>query len=289
MKTAHVVFNPASGGYSQRQTERILLALRRGGIATQPLLPTSTDEATCAVRGLCQSEQQPLIVAVGGDGTINTVLNGMLAQRATLGVIPLGTANVVAWELGIRSIDDAVTRIVSGRQRSFSVGEATSNFGVRRFLLMAGVGLDATVVAGVRPAEKKLLGKLAYLLSCLRQLLNWDRTTLRILDGQHSLECQSVIISNARHYGGPYRLAPQADIFAPRLEVIPLNFPTRRSFFLAALALVMAGRAPESFAWQVPDGRFEINGTKAVQLDGDTFGTGPVSIRLIPDFNRLRC
>lgn len=288
-KTAYVVFNPTSGSYSRQRTERILTHLRRCGIMPEMLLPDSADQAKEAVRTLCQNERQPLIIAVGGDGTINTVLNGMLAQRATLGVIPLGTANVLAWELGIRSVDAAIERIVHGRPRPFTVGEATSTAGSRRFLLMAGVGLDAAAVADVRPAEKERLGKLAYLLSGLRQLRDWDRSTVTVSDGQRSEACHSVIITNACHYAGPYRLAPQATIFSPRLEVVPLHLPTRRSFFRTALGLVVAGRLPMPAGWQLAEGELTISGGKAVQLDGDPFGSGPVTIRLIPDFNQLLC
>lgn len=288
-QTACVVFNPASGSYTQSRADRILNGLRTAGLVTELLLPASEAEAIRAVHERCNPARPPLIIAVGGDGTINTVINGMTPQGATLGVIPLGTANVLAWELGIRSIDAALQRIAGGRQRLFSVGEATSASGTRRFLLMAGIGLDAAAVAGVRSGEKARLGKLAYLLSGLRQLRNWDHSTLTISDGQRSESCHSVIISNACHYGGPYRLAPGAEIFSPQLEILPFHFPTRRSFFRTALPLVLAGRAPTTSAWQMSEGQLTISGTKAVQLDGDSFGSGPLTIRLLPDFNRLLC
>ncbi len=288
--SAYVVFNPASGSYSPQRTERILTALQRGGVTvSEALFPGSVDEAVTVVRGLCLSRQQPLIIAVGGDGTINTVINGMVEQRATLGVIPLGTANVLAWELGIRSIDGAIERIVNGRPRAFTVGEATTAAGTRRFLLMAGIGLDAAAVADVRPAEKERLGGLAYLLSGLRQLKEWDRSTVTVSDGQRSMACHSVLVTNACHYAGPYRLAPQASIFSPRLEVVPLNLPTRRSFIRMALGLVLTGRPPASDGWPLTEGQLTISGGKAVQLDGDSFGAGPVTVRLIPAFNHLLC
>lgn len=288
-QSAYVIFNPASGSYSPYRADRILKGLRAAGLPVEPLLPASQAEAIGAVRALCDPARPPLIIAVGGDGTINTVINGMTPQGATLGVIPLGTANVLAWELGIRSIETALKRIAHGRLRPFTVGEATSAEGTRRFLLMAGIGLDAAAVAGVRPAEKARLGKLAYLLSGLRQLWAWDDNIITVSDGQRSIDCHSAIIANACHYGGPYRLAPGAEIFAPRLELLPFQFPTRRSFFRAALPLVVAGRAPATAGWQLREGTLTITGTKPVQLDGDSFGTGPLTIRLLPDFNRLLC
>ncbi|MDY0384781.1 diacylglycerol/lipid kinase family protein [Trichlorobacter sp.] len=289
LQIAHVVFNPASGSYSPARAERILAGLRRAGMDPQPLLPGSEAAAIGAVRALCDPARPPLIIAVGGDGTINTVINGMTPKGATLGVIPLGTANVLAWELGIRSIEAALQRIAHGRLRPFTVGEATSAEGTRRFLLMAGIGLDAAAVAGVRPAEKARLGKLAYLFAGLRQLRDWDRSLITISDGQRSERCHAVIISNACHYGGPYRLAPGAEIFTPQLEVLPFQFPTRRSFFRAALPLVLAGRAPASAGWQLREGSLTITGAKPVQLDGDSFGSTPLTIRLMPDFNKLLC
>lgn len=287
-QTAHVVFNPASGSYSPSRADRILNGLRAVGLAVQALLPASEAAAGEAVRSLCNPERPPLIIAVGGDGTINTVINGMTPQGANLGVIPLGTANVLAWELGIRSIGAAVKRIAGGRLRPFTVGEATSSAGSRRFLLMAGIGLDAAAVAGVRPAEKDRLGKLAYLLSGLRQLRDWDRSLLTVSDGRRSQSCHALIVSNACHYGGPYRLAPGAEIFAPQLEVLPFQFPTRRSFLRVALPLVL-GRPPAPSDWQLREGELTITGAKAVQLDGDSFGTGPLTIRVLPDFNQLLC
>jgi len=289
MLTAHVVFNPASGSYSPSRQARILAALQRAGITPCPLLPGSEAEAIAAVRALCAAEEQPLIVAVGGDGTVNTVINGMLEQRATLGVIPLGTANVLACELGIRSIDDAVKRMVGGRRRLFSVGEVTSAAGTRRFLLMAGIGIDGAAVAGVREREKCYLGRLAYLLSGLRALWHWDRNTLTVSDGKRTSTCHSVVVANASHYGGPFVIAPQATLFSPRLDIVPLLLPTRRSFFRYALSLLLSGKTTAVDGWQVGTDHLTITGTRPVQLDGDTFGTGPLKIRLVPDFNTLLC
>jgi len=289
MQTAHVVFNPASGSYSAGRAARILTALRRAGIDPQPLLPGNEAEAIATVRELCDPERQPLIIAAGGDGTINTVINGLTRQGATLGVIPLGTANVLAWELGIRSLDGAVQRIAAGTRRQFSVGEATSATGSRRFLLMAGVGIDGAIVAGMRAGEKRCLGKLAYLLSALRTIRQWDRTTLTVSDGQRSSECHSVVIANASHYGGPYRLAPQAAIFSSHLDVVPLFLPTRLSFFRFALPFLLTGKWPGVEPWQMHGGQLTVSSVKAVQLDGDSYGAGPVTVRLIADFNPLLC
>ena len=288
MRAAHVMFNPVSGSYSARRADQILSLLRGAGIEPQPMLPASEQAAKAQVRALCQGEHRPLIIAVGGDGTINTVINGLEPQSATLGVIPLGTANVLARELGIRTIADAVARIAAGSVRPFSVGEVASSAGSRRFLLMAGIGIDGAVVGGVRSGEKRRLGKLAYLLSALRQLRDWDRSALTVSDGQRSVECHTAIIANAAHYGGPYIMAPTADIFAPTLAVVPLATFSRRGFARFALTLLLTGRAPQSAEpWQVGAGQLTIAGEKAIQIDGDDFGSGTITVSIIPDFNDL--
>lgn len=289
MRITHVVFNPASGSYTRSSRDLILTALQRSGFKPQ-LLELPDEAATiAAVSRLCREEDQPLIVAVGGDGTINTVVNGMLPQRALLGVIPLGTANVLAWELGIRSIEQAVQRLATGSPRPFAVGEAVTASGTRRFLLMAGIGIDGAVVAGVRGREKQRWGKLAYLFAGLRELRQWDQRLLTISDGQRSCSCHSVIVANAAHYGGPYRLARQTDLFSRGLELVPLQLPHRRSLFAYLPQLLLPGQAVSSSGWLVQDGTICISGNKPIQLDGDPFGSGPLEIRLLPDFSRLLC
>ncbi len=288
MQTTYVIFNPASGSYSPRRADRVLAVLRSAGFIPEPLTPSGEPEAVAAVRAICDSGRQPLIIAAGGDGTVNTVINGMTRQSATLGFIPLGTANVLARELGIRSLESAVQRLVSGERRLFSVGEVISGCDVKRFLLMAGVGIDGAIVAGVRAEEKRRLGKLAYLLSAMRELKNWDRSILTISDGEHSMSCHSVVIANAAHYGGPYMLAPRASLFSRHLEIVPLTFPTARNFVQFGISLLM-GKSAESPAWQLRNGQLTVTGTKAVQLDGDRHGAAPVIIRLVEDFNSILC
>lgn len=289
MQTAHVIFNPASGSYAIDRQQRILAALSQAGISAQPYLPSGEPETMALVRELCVSREQPLIVAVGGDGTINTVINGMQPQQATLGVIPLGTANVLAWELGIRSIEAAVQRLATGVPRPFSVGEVTIANGSRRFLLMAGIGIDGAVVAGVRNTEKRRWGKVAYLLSAIREIWRWDASMLMVSDGQRSCSCHSVIVANAAHYGGPYRLAQQTDLFREGVELVPLELPQRRSLLAYLPKLLLSDQVVSSSGWLVRDGVISISGEKPIQLDGDPFGSGSLEIRLIPNFNNLLC
>lgn len=287
MQTVHVVFNPASGSYAPARAEQILTRLRAAGLDPQPLLPQTLAESMQAVAELCNTKSFPTIIAVGGDGTINTVINSMPQGSATLGIIPLGTANVMARELGITSQQDAIARIARGTVRPFTVGEASSSAGVRRFVLMAGIGVDAAAVADVRSSEKRLLGKGAYILSALRQCLNWDNSSLTVSIGQQRRSCHSLLVANAAHYAGPYRLAPRASLFAPHFELVPLPFSGPWDLIRFAGSVFIHGMNEAADAFCSAQEPILIEGDKAVQLDGDSFGSTPLTIRLIPDFNNL--
>src|SRR6185312_7997435 len=118
------------------------------------------------------------IVAAGGDGTINEVANGLLAAIASgrrappLGIVPMGTANVLARELDILGSPHKIVRmLLEGRVVPIRLGRADSSAGTRHFIMMAGIGFDAHVVATVSLALKRWVGKGAYVISSLRRIL----------------------------------------------------------------------------------------------------------------------
>lgn len=288
MRTIYVVFNPTSGSYHPGRAARIMAKLRAAGLEPVELLPQSLEDAHYMVADLCNQQPRRVIIAVGGDGTVNTVINGMSPGGATLGIIPLGTANVMARELGIRSIDDAIARIARGTTKRLAIGEACTTTVCKKFVLMAGIGLDAAAVADVHPEEKKRLGKGAYVLAGIRQMIRWDASQMQISCGTNTLYCSSVIIANATHYAGPYQIAPQASLFSHQLVIVPLHFNRRRDVLRQALP-VLCGRPYSSQGTCLvhAETQITVTGAKHIQLDGDAFEQTPVTIRLIPDFTDL--
>lgn len=283
-----LIVNPTSGSFSRERQEKVLALLKGRGLAPE-LLPTSgPKDATLFAERICADVRDPLVLAAGGDGTVNGVLNGLAPGAATLGVIPLGTSNVLARELGIASLEDALARVARGASRPISVGELRCGGESRRFLLMAGVGVDGAVVRAVRLNEKKLVGKGAYLLSALRVLAAWDRGKLTVRGGGRSLTCHSVIVCNAARYGGNFLLAPEMDLFSPGFQVVCISGGR-----LAHLRLVLRlglGRAADSRSLvSFPASEIEVLGDKPVQLDGDYFGCAPLRLASVPDFLRLIC
>jgi diacylglycerol kinase (ATP) len=287
-RRAYLLFNPASGSFSPARAESVRALLREAAIGHQALFPATAAEATATIRHLSQTTAEPLIIAVGGDGTVNTVLNAIANPGTVLGYIPLGTANVLAQELKITSTADAVARISSGNARPFTAGRISGSAADRHFLLMAGIGFDGAVVADVRPSEKRTLGKGAYLLAAWRQLRRWDQSPLLIKTAAGTRACHTAIVCNAAHYGGRFLLAPGASIFSPTFTVLGVAGCRRKDFTLWTMRVIIsrsAGGGPGAWTWQAD--QLEITGNKAVQADGDGAGQSPVTITAVPAFARL--
>jgi diacylglycerol kinase (ATP) len=285
-KQCFIIVNPTSGSFSQRKIDRIASALTQGGVEPVVLKTQSALDATLFASRICAEHSDPLIAVAAGDGTVNGVLNGLAPGVARLAVIPLGTSNVLARELNIRSVADAVRRIIRGQTRQVPIGELRCPAQKKRFLLMAGVGVDGAVVQGVRLAEKKIVGKAAYVLSALRMLSAWDTEELEVSADGRKVTCHSVIICNAAKYGGNFVLSPRGDLFTPGFQVIcisggPMTY--FRLFLLLALGRVGSSKSVTIF----PATDIEVAGGKAVQLDGDYFGCAPVRLRSIADFVRV--
>ncbi|BDV42254.1 diacylglycerol kinase [Geotalea uraniireducens] len=282
-----LIINPVSGSYSARRAERIVAALRRGGLEPEILLTTGPDDAAAFAAAVCAREEEPLLVASGGDGTVNGVLNGMTPGKGTIAVLPLGTANVLALELGLRSVDDAVARIVRGESRPLTVG-LLEGFGLRRyFSLMVGSGFDAQVVEGVRGEEKRRFGKGAYFLAAFRTLAAWDGQLLEVATAGASHQCHSVVICNAARYGGRPVLAPGASVFADGFQVVCIRGARRRNYLQLAWD-VLRGNGPAGTNVSVfAADAVTIGGNKPVQADGDFICYGPVTVRSVPDFARI--
>lgn len=281
-----LIVNPTSGTFSQQKVDLIMAGLKKRGLAPE-LMPTQSaaDPALFAAR-ICAEESDPLIVVAGGDGTVNGVLNGLVPGAATLGVVPLGTSNVLARELEIASIDDALDRLARGESRPISLGEIARDGERRRFVLMAGAGFDGAVVRDVRLSEKKAIGKGAYVLSALRTLWNWDATELKVTGGGRSVSCHGVIVCNAAKYGGDFLLAPEADLFSPGFQVLCIS-GGRLAYLSLALHLLNGTVAYSSHVTCFSAASLELSGNKAVQLDGDYACPTPLAIRTLPDLVRL--
>jgi diacylglycerol kinase (ATP) len=282
-----LITNPRSGSYSQARLNAVITALESQGTVCRVKEAETPEAAAECAKEACRIEREPFLVVAAGDGTINGVANGLDPGKATLGVIPFGTSNVLALELGIKSTAQAIDRIKAGIVRPISAGIIDKDSEKRVFLLMAGVGFDGYVVKGVRPVEKKRLGKGAFILSALRTLLSWERDIFDVESGGKTYRCHSVIICNASKYGGAIAMAPTANLFEPGFDVICIGDHSRNSYLRIACRLLMGKKIVSRTVSRIHSMELNIRGSKALQADGDFYFHAPVRIRTLPDFVKI--
>jgi YegS/Rv2252/BmrU family lipid kinase len=283
-----LLINPLSGSYSPTLRSRLQAQLSAAGIAPKVMTVTGPQDAVTVCSEIETSSDNPLIIVAGGDGTINAVVNALQPGFATLAILPIGTANVLAHELGISSVSDGIRRIAAGHSEPLAVGViAPAEGSVSRFILMAGIGLDGSIVKGVRTWEKRTLKKGAYLLSALRCLISWDRSRFVLRADEHELECHSVIISNAARYGGNFILFPDADLSQPLLELFCITSTSRWSYLMIMLASLAGCTCRREDVTRLCAAQIELHGTCPIQLDGDYYGQAPVRVSTIADFARI--
>jgi YegS/Rv2252/BmrU family lipid kinase len=279
---AVIIGNPNSGSAGDEgYLERFAEALSAGGLEVEVLKTERPDHAT----ELASMSGDQLVVAAGGDGTVNEVLNG-LHKDGTLGILPLGTANVLARELGLPlKPEDACERILSGTAFRMDVGVATAEEGTeRRFACMAGIGFDANVVREVTPRFKRYLRSLAFPLVALKVYLRGDLPELRLVTGQTTHVGQLAVVANGHYYGGDFKVAEEASLTSGELEVVLVE-KVGRLLRADILARVLAKRPLDRDAKSFParDIRAESSGGRVpVQIDGELWGNLPMFFRIEP-------
>ncbi|WP_207478055.1 diacylglycerol/lipid kinase family protein [Arenibaculum pallidiluteum] len=279
-----VVRNPTAGRRRVRRYRAVLDALQDLGAEVEIRETAGRGDAERIAREADPAAHDALVVA-GGDGTVNEALNGLLSRAEgpapALGLIPLGTANVLAAELGLPRGAKALARILAlGAPRRIHPGLT----GGRGFSMMVGAGLDAQVVERVDPVLKRLSGKGAYVWETLSQLVRHRPRRYRVTVGGTSWEVGSVIVAKGHFYAGRFVCAPAARLDEPILQVC--LFPRiGRWHALRYTAAVVLGFVHHLRDYAVvPADRVLIDGPEGdpVQGDGDVIARLPVEVTLAP-------
>jgi diacylglycerol kinase family enzyme len=283
----YLFVNPASGHHS---AQRLKLTLER--LQTYEIIPEVFQVRTPAeIFAFCKTincvGEAHLVIVAGGDGTFNAVVNGLEPGSAILAVLPFGTSNVIAAEIGIRSLDDALERITAGKTQSLSVGVLELEGRSHRFVLMAGIGFDGAVVRDVWPLGKRFLRQGAYALSAIKNAVTWDSSTFDLCTPEGEVTCHSAIICNASRYGGNFILSPGSRLCTNGLTALCVTANQRRSYIRIAFELFRNMIPSDRNLVRVSASNIEIGGTKAIQIDGDFIGYGPARISTKPDFARI--
>ncbi|HVC58930.1 MAG TPA: diacylglycerol kinase family protein [Acetobacteraceae bacterium] len=275
-----IVFNPVAGRRRATLLWRVLDVLAANGVRLEVAETRCSGDAACLAREAA-ARGEKMVVAAGGDGTIAEVAGGLLGSGTRLGVIPLGTANVLAHELALPFAPRAVAAALAfGRTRRLWPGMALGADGMRLFVQMLGIGFDAHVVHRLPVPLKRAFGRGAYVLQTLRDAVSYryPPITLR-LDGEET-QAASVIVSKGRFYAGRYLLAPDAVPADPGFSVSLFRHGGAGAALLygAALPFDLLRHAPG--VRQVRARRVDVVGNLAipVQADGDPAGFAPLSV-----------
>lgn len=276
-----IVFNPAAGNRRVYRLWRVLDILTANGVRCEVARTSGTGDAR-TLAAAAAAAGAGLVVAAGGDGTIAEVASGLAGTGARLGVIPLGTANVLAQEYALPFAPRAVAAALAfGRTRPLWPGVAeAADGGHQLFVQMLGVGFDAAVVHRVAPGLKRLLGRGAYVIETACTLAGYDFARLRLrLDGVET-EAASVIVSKGRLYGGRYLLAPEADPGRPGFSVVLFEHsgPRAALYYGAALPLGRLATAPGVRRMRAARVEFLGNHALPAQADGDAAGSAPRTV-----------
>jgi diacylglycerol kinase (ATP) len=297
-KALLLIVNPTAGRRRRGLVDAVAARVRQEGWSVDVVETKAAGDAR-RLAATCDAGRYDVIAVAGGDGTINEVINGLAGRgddTPAIGIVPLGTANVLAHELGLGFSAAAVARtMVAGRPLLVQPGEAVNGAGARCFSLMAGAGFDAKVVAGVSAPLKRRLGRAAYVWRSLVEARRYRPVRYEVeVDGVRH-EASSVIVTRSRHYAGPYVVAPKAALGEPLLHVCLFECWGRSHTFRYGLALLL-GRLPRTAGYRVVAGRSvrvsvlsdagEVR-EQPVQIDGDNALTLPVSIGLAAGAIRL--
>jgi diacylglycerol kinase (ATP) len=297
-KALLLIVNPTAGRRRRGLVDAVAARVRQEGWSVDVVETQAAGDAR-RLAETCDASRYNVIAVAGGDGTINEVVNGLAGRgddTPAVGIVPLGTANVLAHELGLGFSAAAVARtMTAGRALLVQPGEAVNGAGARCFSLMAGAGFDAKVVAGVSAPLKRRLGRAAYVWRSLVEARRYRPVRYDVeIDGVRH-EASSVIVTRSRHYAGPYVVAPKAALGEPLLHVCLFERWGRSHTFRYGLALLL-GRLPRTAGYRVVTGQAvrvsvlsdagELR-EQPVQIDGDNALTLPVSIGLAAGAVRL--
>jgi diacylglycerol kinase (ATP) len=271
-----VIHNPAAGRRSLRRLHRFLAQLGRLDVAVVLRETASRGDAEAFARAADAAEFDA-VVAAGGDGTINEVVNGLADSALPLAIMPLGTGNVLANEIGLPRNPERVAEIAAASAaRPIWIGEVAG----RRFVMMAGIGFDAAVVAGLDLALKRRIGKLAFVKEILAQLWHHGARRYRVsCEGADHLPA-SAVIANGRFYAGRFVLAPAARLDDPALQLV-LFMRTGRLAMIRYLLAMALGRVHRLHDVRIlRTARLTVAGPVGarVEADGDIVATLPVTI-----------
>lgn len=295
-QNALLIHNPnaGSGGNARRRLiDDARKFLANNGIHAELAETTGPGHAT-EIALKATRDGRKLVIACGGDGTLNEVVNGLAAarngQRVPLALLPGGTANILAKELNLPwDIPGAVKHLVNADVREIALGLAKpleQPEKARYFLSVSGCGPDGMIVYSVDLELKARVGILAYWWQGVREVLRYTFPRFRVRTGDRQMEATLVVVGRTKNYGGPFKITDQADLFEDQFEVMALT--TQSGFkYLSYLPPLWMGNLRKEEGVHFWKGEtlvcepLDANPVYA-QVDGESLARLPVEFSIVP-------
>ena len=296
LQNALLIHNPnaGNGGHGRRRLldkARHIFASR--GIDADLAETTGPGHAT-EIAARAAAENRGLVIACGGDGTLNEIVNGLAGHqnghRVPLALLPGGTANILAKELDLPwDIPKAAEKLVHGTVKEIALGLATPLEQPEKkkyFLSVAGAGPDGMIVYSVSLGLKSRVGILAYWWEGLREAFRYKFPHFRVVSGERKIDASLIIVGRTQNYGGPFKITTEADLFEDHFEILTLA--TRSGLrYLSYLPTLyfnkLRGTAGVDFfkSDSLLCEPLDANPIYA-QIDGEPLARLPVEFRIIP-------
>jgi diacylglycerol kinase (ATP) len=296
LRNALLIHNPNAGGGGNARRHTLDVArhiFAAGGIHSDLAETTGPGHAT-EIAERAANEGRGLVIACGGDGTLNEVINGLAAHqnghRVPLALLPGGTANILAKELNLPwDIPSAAEKLVRGTVKEIALGLATPLEQPEKkkyFLSVGGAGPDGMIVYSLDLDLKARLGILAYWWQGAREVFRYDFRHFRIVIGDQKIDASLVIVGRTKNYGGPFKITTGADLFEDQFEVMALT--TQSGFrYLSYLPSLWTGnlRGTEGVHFHKADSIVcepLDNNPLYAQVDGEPLSRLPVEFKIVP-------
>jgi diacylglycerol kinase (ATP) len=220
-----------------------------------------------------------LIIACGGDGTLNEIIGGLAGSSVPMLILPGGTANVLAKDLNIpKGFLSSLTLLTQGKIQRITLGKANSRY----FSVMIGVGVDAAIAAAAHPGVKKRVGQGAFWLAGIQQFFSYTYPVFEVHTPARTYRGTFAVIARARSYGGPIELVPQADLFSDRFDVCLFEKSGRLAYlrYIFFVFLRHHTRLPDVKCFSAESLKVTGPPETWAQADGELIGHPPLEISL---------
>ena len=274
MNKIAIIYNPNAGSAKIKKLLKIKerLSLKSSVTIYDTQKP---GDATSIAKRECKNFD--IIVAAGGDGTINEVING-IDINTKLGIIPLGTANILAIEAGIKNdIKSICKSIEKGVTKKIYI----SNINNKKFFLMAGIGYDGDIVHKMHPSLKKMFGKAMFGFLGLLEFFKLKKYNIKVETEHETAFGNWVLVTNSKYYAGPYKITKSTSIFNDSIVCYVFNDLSRLGFLYYIFLILFYGDLGRSTKiTKIISKNIKISSKEKinVQCDGEKYGNLPIEI-----------